>query len=240
MELHIGYARAQNQTSLFDSEIHDYLALFTKGSSDGEDRDDRVLNAVIVLDISGSMDCSLTQDGKGNRLSPAKEALIMFFSKMRDTDSFGLVVFDNRADTIVPCTKKSEINEKQLFETIKSIKTRGGTTLMTGFDEGHKNLKTYLDKYVKVNTSNTENRILMLTDVGDNSMANAYNFIDKVEQSGIHTSIIGISDDFKSKTCEKMNEIKGFNYFCATEVDDLKKYLFENFSYTFFPANFDI
>lgn len=34
--------------------------------------------------------------------------------------------------------------------------------------------------------------------------------------------------------------MKGFNYFCATELEDLNKYLFENFAYTFFPSNFDI
>lgn len=61
-----------------------------------------------------------------------------------------------------------------------------------------------------------ENRIVMLTDVGDNSMTNATTFVQHVQNSGIHTTIIGISDDFKSSTCEKMNEIEGFNYFCAT------------------------
>ena len=114
----------------------------------------------------------------------------MFFSKMRDSDAFGLVVFDNRADTVVPCTRKSEINQEKLFETIKGITTRGGTTLMSGFDEGLKNLNSYLEKNVvkaggtassgTPNHSAMENRILMLTDVGDNSMANAYSFIQKV------------------------------------------------------------
>ena len=66
----------------------------------------------------------------------------------------------------------------------------------------------------------------MLTDVGDNSMNNAKAFVANVEESGIHATIIGISDDFQSKTCEEMSEIAGFNYFCATEVGDLKKYLF--------------
>ncbi len=81
----------------------------------------------------------------------------------------------------------------------------------------------------------------MLTDVGDNSMINAKKFIEKVAHSdNIHITIIGISDDFVSSTCESMNEIEGFNYFCATEVVDLQKYLFENFSFTFFPANYDI
>ena len=107
MELYLGYSRSQNAESLWDKKVNDYLSIFTKGSKDGEDRDDRVLNAVIVLDISGSMGCGLTSKGEGNRLELAKEAIIMFFSKLRANDSFGLVVFDDRGDTVVPCTKKS-------------------------------------------------------------------------------------------------------------------------------------
>ena len=63
MELHIGYAKSQNLESCFDKDIHDYLAIFTKGNKDGEDRDHRVLNAVICLDISGSMGSGLTKKG---------------------------------------------------------------------------------------------------------------------------------------------------------------------------------
>lgn len=85
-----------------------------------------------------------------------------------------------------------------------------------------------------------ENRIVMLTDVGDNSLATEQNFIEKVSQEDIHVTIIGISDDFRSSTCEKLSNVKGFNYFCAVEHSDLKKYLFENFDYTFLPCAFDI
>ncbi len=35
LDLHHGYARFQFTESKFDSEIHDYLALFLKGRSDG-------------------------------------------------------------------------------------------------------------------------------------------------------------------------------------------------------------
>jgi hypothetical protein len=46
----------------------------------------------------------------------------------------------------------------------------------------------------------------MLTDVGDNSMINATKFVSEVADSqNIHTTIIGVSDDFVSQTCEKMN-----------------------------------
>lgn len=68
MELHIGYARAQNENSLFDNKINDYLAIFTKGCKDGADRDGRHLNAVVVLDVSGSMGSGLTSQGEGCRI----------------------------------------------------------------------------------------------------------------------------------------------------------------------------
>ena len=56
----------------------------------------------------------------------------------------------------------------------------------------------------------------MLTDVEDNSFEHAKDFISTIEKSSIHTTIIGISDDFRSEVCEALIEVKGFNYFCAT------------------------
>lgn len=109
MELYLGYARAQNSESFFDPEINNFLTVFTKGSKDGEDRDARILNAVIVLDISGSMGGALTSKGTGNRLELAKEAILMFFSKLRPNDGFGLVVFNNTAKTLIPLQKASTI-----------------------------------------------------------------------------------------------------------------------------------
>ena len=111
---------------------------------------------------------------------------------------------------------------------------------MTGFNEANSSLMKYLEKKEYVKSSAAENRLIMLTDVTDNSIRNSKQFVSEVETSSIHTTIIGISDSFRSDVCEELNEVKGFNYFCATEVDDLKKYLFENFSFTFFPDTFDI
>lgn len=37
-----------------------------------------------------------------------------------------------------------------------------------------------------------------------------------------------------------MIDVRGFNYFCATQIDDLNRYLFRNFDFTFFPSNYDV
>ncbi len=55
----------------------------------------------------------------------------------------------------------------------------------------------------------------------------------------MHTTIIGISDEFQSSTCECLCEVKGFNYFCAVDDLDLAKHLVDHFDYTFFPSSYD-
>jgi hypothetical protein len=97
IELHIGYARSQYIHSCIDNSVNDYLAIFTKGSKDGEDRDARIINAVILLDVSGSMGGGINKAGEGVRIELAKEAIVMFFSKLRQDDSFSLIVFNSKA-----------------------------------------------------------------------------------------------------------------------------------------------
>ena len=63
--------------------------------------------------------------------------------------------------------------------------------------------------------TNYENRIVMLTDVGDNSVGGEQKLISEISKSGVNTTIIGVSTDFKSSTCEKLIAEKGFNYMCA-------------------------
>lgn len=164
----------------------------------------------------------------------------MFFSKLRPNDGFGLVVFTNSAKTLIPLQTVSKIKFETVSETVKGISAGGGTTLMSGFQEALNEMKTYRAAQEFVKESKCENRFIILTDVEDNSVSHSKKFVHDIETSQIHTTIIGISDDFKSEVCEELSEVKGFNYFCATEVSDLKKYLFENFSFTFFPDTYDI
>lgn len=81
----------------------------------------------------------------------------------------------------------------------------------------------------------------MLTDVGDNSIQNEREFIENVSKvDGINLTIIGISDQFRSQVCQTLKDVKGFNYFCAVDNDDIKKYVFEMFDFVYFPSSFDL
>lgn len=80
----------------------------------------------------------------------------------------------------------------------------------------------------------------MITDVGDNSIQGANDFIKKASQAEIHLTIIGVSSSFRSSTCQCLKNVKGFNYFSAINEDDLMKYVFETFDFGFFPVAHDI
>ncbi len=76
----------------------------------------------------------------------------------------------------------------------------------------------------------------MLKDVCDNSVAGEEKLIQDISNAGVSTTIIGVSTDFQSSTCQKLIKIKGFNYMCAVQETDLQTYLVDQFDYTFFPC----
>jgi hypothetical protein len=100
----------------------------------------------------------------------------------------------------------------------------GGTTIRSGFEMSI----TLLKGWIKANKlTGSENRIIMLTDVCDNSIENEEAFLAKASDThNINLTIIGISDEFRSEVCECLKNVKGFNYFCAVSQEDIKKYVF--------------
>jgi hypothetical protein len=107
LDCHFGYARYQFSQSLYDPKMNDYLCLFLKSERDGAERNDVPLNAMICLDISGSMSGALEKNSGKNRLQLSIEAIKMLISKLRPNDSIGMVVFDTKADVVFsPIFKK--------------------------------------------------------------------------------------------------------------------------------------
>jgi hypothetical protein len=90
----------------------------------------------------------------------------MFISKLRPNDSVGLVTFNDQGHVIFKPVFKSDFDNKN-YDLLDQIVTNGGTTIKSGFTLS----KQLLLEFIKDNECvNCENRIIMLTDVGDNSL----------------------------------------------------------------------
>lgn len=234
-DLKFGYARYQFPHSAVDPSINDFLVLLLKGERDGKDRDHRRLNSIICLDISGSMGGPLSavqEKQRRTRLELSVEAMRMFVSKLRPDDAVGIVVFDTEAETILPVTMKKDLTQG-LYEELAKIRTRGGTTIRRGFERSLQEMTGWLKEH---GGGDCENRIIMITDVGDSSFAQEGPTIEGAAKEGVNLTIVGVSSEFQSRICEGLKHIRGFNYFCAINDDDIKKYVFEEFDFSFFPA----
>lgn len=86
------------------------------------------------------------------------------------------------------------MNKEKVWQAIYQQFESGGTTIKSGFDESMKQINRF-----KADISNYQNRIIMLTDVCDNSVENEKKLIhDIAETNEIGTTIIGVSSDFKA------------------------------------------
>ena len=57
----------------------------------------------------------------------------MFVSKLKPSDSFGLVTFNNQGFMVIKGIKKSQLDLENVFAIIDKINANGGTTLSAGF-----------------------------------------------------------------------------------------------------------
>lgn len=217
------------------------MSLFLKSSTDGQSRT-RPINLAIALDVSGSMDSPLKHSieavpQQNSRLSLAKKAIMLLFQKLKPEDAFSLVIFHDAARTIIPSAFKKDLNLETVRQLVNSKFQSGGTTISCGFKESFTNMQAIR----KTGTMNEyEHRLVLLTDVNDNSVEGEKNLIEQISSAGISCTIIGVSTEFKSETCEKLIKVKGFNYMCAVEESDLQTYLVDQFDYTFFPCVQDV
>ncbi|MBW6434457.1 VWA domain-containing protein [Actinoplanes hulinensis] len=91
---------------------------------DGAERAPSTL--VVVLDRSGSM--------RGDRLDGAKSALTALVDRLDPRDHFGLVVFDDRADVVVPARRLTD--KAAARRAIAGVEARNSTDLSGGYLRG--------------------------------------------------------------------------------------------------------
>jgi Ca-activated chloride channel homolog len=80
----------------------------------------------VVLDRSGSMD--------GDRLAAARSALTALVDRLDPRDAFGLVVFDDRVDVVVPAGPL--VDKPAVKAAIAAVDARGATNLSAGLLRG--------------------------------------------------------------------------------------------------------
>lgn len=96
------------------------------------------IDAVFVLDISGSMSSSFPDDiDNRTKLQVAKECILQIIDQLLPTDRASIAVFDTSAQTIFELNYLTKAKTTKLRQKVGEINARGGTNLALGLQHGY-------------------------------------------------------------------------------------------------------
>lgn len=162
----------------------------------------------VVLDRSGSM--------QGEPLDQAKEAARRVVQNLRKDDQFALILFDNRAQTLIPL--QANFDREAALKAIDRIHTGGSTNLTGGWMLGRDALKGAPKELPK--------KILLLSDghlnVGITEPEQVKQIVAQgLEQHGIRTSCLGFGPDYLEDLMAALAAATGGSFHDARQPDSL-------------------
>ena len=197
-----------------------WIGTLFKSKYDGQ-KINKLIDLSIALDISGSM--------SGDRIIMAKKSLIQLIQKLSDDDNISFFKFNTKSEQVFPYQKVSQLKKTDYVSIIEKIDCNGGTDILLAFKEAYNSMITENCNKNKIR------RIIIITDMEDNANETLTEFCEKISEEGIYISILGISDNFRTDLAELTSHVKGANYVVITEINDINKYLVEDFEYLCFP-----
>jgi Ca-activated chloride channel family protein len=233
-----------------------YISVGLNSGLRESDFERKLLNLVIVLDISGSMDACFNQyyydgytrfdayEGEGiyrkTKLDSAKEAVVTILNQLSCDDRFAIVVFSSNARVTVPMGSTDNARIWDVEDEIMNLRTEGSTNLDAGMDLARAQFR----RSVYLDSDEYENRIIVLTDAQPNTGdIQLRDFIKNVENSAedrVYTTFIGIGVDFNSQLIEGITKVKGANYYSVRSPREFRRRMEEEFDFMVTPLIFNL
>ncbi|HEU0173229.1 MAG TPA: VWA domain-containing protein [Blastocatellia bacterium] len=171
----------------------------------------RPVNLALVIDKSGSM-------ADADKISRVKSALLALVSRLRETDTLSIVVFDTDAQVLLPA--RSLTDRGYIKQLIRDIAPGGATNihagLMLGYSEVRKNYR-----------ENATNRVILLTDGianrGETEPEKIARDSQRFNDQGIDLSTIGVGLDLNKDLLRELAKSgRGLFHFVA-DSEDIEK-----------------
>src|SRR5882672_11124080 len=187
----------------------------------------RPVNLALVIDKSGSM-------ADADKISRVKSALLALVSRLRDTDTLSIIVFDTEAQVLLPA--RSLTDRGYIRQLIRDIAPGGSTNIHAGLMQGYSEVR-------KNYREGATNRVVLLTDGIANRGETDPNKIARdsrrFNDQGIDLSTIGVGLDLNKDLLRELAKSgRGLFHFVA-DAEDIEKVFIKEFQSLVAPVAYE-
>lgn len=172
------------------------------------------VNLAFVVDRSGSM--------AGEPIRLAMLAVEEAISRLKSSDRFGVVVYDNEIDTVVSGVYATSDAKSDAIAALRRIEARGSTNLGAGWLRGCELVATELLEL-------GVNRTLLLTDglanQGMTSLEELEHHAVQLRARGVSTSTFGVGDRFNEELLAAMAQAGGGQFYDIARPEQIRDHI---------------
>jgi len=185
------------------------------------------VNVALVIDKSGSM-------ADSDKMSRVKDSLLVLVSQLRDTDILSIVVFDTKAEVLLPA--RALRDREYVRHLIRQIRPNGSTNIHAGLMLGYREaLKNY--------RKDATNRVILLTDgIANQGVTDPGEIAEdslRFNREGVDLSTIGVGLDLNKDLLRELAKSgRGLFHFVA-ESQDIEKVFLEEFQSLVSPVAYN-
>jgi Ca-activated chloride channel family protein len=234
-----------------------YLSVGLNSGLRESDFQRKQLNLVILLDNSGSMGEQYNQyyyDDYGrqidayaeeglsrkSKMESATDSVISILDQLNSDDQFSVILFNTKSYLLKPMGPVGRADMWDVQDSLMDVTPGGSTNLDAGLDLATKQFRDLSE----VDSSEYENRIILLTDAqpntGDYSGSGLAYAAERNAANRIYTTVIGIGVDFNTQLIEQITKIKGANYYSVHSPRQFRQRVVEEFDYMVTPLVFNV
>ncbi|MEA2748309.1 MAG: Ca-activated chloride channel [Myxococcales bacterium] len=163
------------------------------------------VNLALLVDTSGSME--------GKAIADARAASLALVASLAPEDRISVVVFDSKAEVLLPSTRLDDADAKDLKKKIEGMKATGTTDMANGLRIAINEVTRHLDR-------EGVNRVVLVGDGVPNDDRQILPLVAQAASQGISVTALGLGNDYDETLMGRIAQQSGGRFFY---VDDSAK-----------------
>jgi Ca-activated chloride channel homolog len=170
------------------------------------------VNLALLVDTSGSMD--------GRAIADARAASLALVASLAPDDRIALIVFNSKADVLLPSTRLEDTSAKELRSKIEGMKATGTTDMSSG-------LRLAIDQVKRNLNHEGVNRVVLVGDGVPNDDRQITALVSDAAAHGVSITALGLGNDYDPMLMGRIAQQSGGRFFYVEDSTKVASFFAE-------------